>query len=275
MTTNELKEYLLSSFAIDESDIDWIICEVMSIKRSQVAMSIMVDEECQKQCINLASKRMKGRPLAYILGKSNFYGRDFIVREGCLIPRCETEELVYTCLNEIKVGKGLEIGSGSGAIAITLALENLDIKMESVDISDDALEIAKENNLKLNAGVNFYKSNIYSSVSDKKFDFIISNPPYILSDEIVGLDDEVKNFEPVLALDGGVDGLDFYRKIIKDSPKYLVNDGKIFFEIGIGEAESIKNMLQENFKDINILKDLEGVERIIYATLKNKGEKND
>jgi release factor glutamine methyltransferase len=272
MTTCELKEYLVDKFSIDESDIDWIICEVMSIKRSQIKMHILVDLNSQEKCIDLASKRAQGRPLAYILGKANFYGRDFIVREGCLIPRCETEEFVYTCLNEVKVGKGLEIGSGSGAIAITLSLENPKIKMESVDISDDALLIAKENNLKLNAGVNFYKSNIYSSVADKKFDFIISNPPYILTRDLENLDDVVKNFEPMLALDGGVDGLDFYREIIQNAPKFLTENGKIFFEIGIGESESIKDLLSQDFENITVLKDLEGIERIVYATLKSKGE---
>ena len=272
MTTCELKEYLVDKFSIDESDIDWIICEVMSIKRSQIATRIIVDAESQEKCIDLAIRRKQGRPLAYILGKSSFYGRDFVVREGCLIPRCETEELVYACLNEIKAGNGLEIGSGSGAIAITLALENSNIKMESVDISDDALVIAEENNLKLNAGVNFYKSNIYSSVTDKKFDFIISNPPYILSKDLAGLDDVVKNNEPMLALDGGIDGLKFYREIINNAPNYLTNKGKIFFEIGIGESESIKDLLSQDFEDIKVLKDLEGVERIVYATLKSKGE---
>ena len=231
-------------------------------------MQIEITDEQEKMIYNLVNERLTGRPLAYILGKSNFYGRDFLVREGCLIPRCETEELVEVILKEVHSGNGLEIGVGSGAISITLMLENENIKMQGVDISKEALDIAVENNEKLGAGAKIYKSNLYSNVPKEKFDFIVSNPPYILSNDINFLEDEVKNYEPLIALDGGIDGLDFYRKIIEKAPQYLVRSGRIFFEIGIGEAKSIKELLEYKFKDVTVLKDLAGVERIIYATLK-------
>ena len=266
--TNKIKTKLQAEYNIDEADIDWIICEAVSIRRSQINMQIEITDEQEKMIYNLVNERLTGRPLAYILGKSNFYGRDFLVREGCLIPRCETEELVEVILKEVHSGNGLEIGVGSGAISITLMLENENIKMQGVDISKEALDIAVENNEKLGAGAKIYKSNLYSNVPKEKFDFIVSNPPYILSNDINFLEDEVKNYEPLIALDGGIDGLDFYRKIIEKAPQYLVRSGRIFFEIGIGEAKSIKELLEYKFKDVTILKDLEGVERIIYATLK-------
>ena len=266
--TNKIKTKLQAEYNIDEADIDWIICEAVSIRRSQINMQIEITDEQEKMIYNLVNERLTGRPLAYILGKSNFYGRDFLVREGCLIPRCETEELVEVILKEVHSGNGLEIGVGSGAISITLMLENENIKMHGVDISKEALDIAVENNEKLGAGAKIYKSNLYSNVPKEKFDFIVSNPPYILSNDINFLEDEVKNYEPLIALDGGIDGLDFYRKIIEKAPQYLVRSGRIFFEIGIGEAKSIKELLEYKFKDVTVLKDLEGVERIIYATLK-------
>ena len=270
MTTKELKAKLINSVEIDESDIDWIICEVAGVRRSEICLPVSLSDE-QVDCIyNLIARREAGRPLAYILGKSNFYGRDFIVREGCLIPRCETEELVECILTEVSCGEGLEIGVGSGAISITLALESKNIKMLGVDISDDALAITNDNINKFNANVRTVKSDLFSEIKSQKFDFIVSNPPYIKSEEVETLMEEVKNFEPKLALDGGIDGLDFYRAIIKESPRYLKQKGKIFFEVGVGEAEDVKSLLEENFEDIVIKKDLEGVERIVFATLKEK-----
>lgn len=270
MTSKELKQIMLDSAGdIDESDIDWIICYTSGISRSTIASGLKLRTDIVEESLNLLQQRKSGKPLDYILGKTNFYGREFNVCESCLIPRPETEELVELVLKEVIVGEGLDIGTGSGAIAITLMLENRNIKMKAVDISLDALAIAKDNAKKHNVLVEFVHSDLFSKLNeDDKFDFIVSNPPYIKSEDVDHLSREVKDFEPKLALDGGVDGLDFYREIIKQAPHYLKKDGKIFFEVGIDEAEDIKRLLDKDFKDIKIVKDLEQIDRMVMAKLK-------
>ena len=266
MTIKELRNELLESGAVDNADIDWILCEVFHIKRSEVSLPRNVSEVEKEKVYKIFNERMLGRPLAYILGYTEFYGRKINVREGCLIPRCETEELVEFVLKNIPFGKGLEIGIGSGAISLSIALENQNIKMTAVDISDDAIAISMENIKNNNADVEVIKSNLFESLIGRKFDFIVSNPPYIKSEEINTLDREVKDFEPRIALDGGEDGLDFYREIIRQAPSFLNKGGKIFFEVGIGEADSVSALLKENFVGINKKQDLEGIDRIVYGT---------
>ena len=270
MTSRDLKQIMLDSAeAVDESDIDWIICYVSGISRSVINSGVELPDNVAKEALMLLEQRNTGRPLAYILGSASFFGRDFDVREGCLIPRPETEELVELILKEVVTGKGLDIGTGSGAIAITLMLENRNIKMKAVDISLDALLIAKSNAINHNVLVEFVHSDLFSELKeDDKFDFIVSNPPYIRSEDVNFLSCDVKDYEPKLALDGGVDGLDFYRKIIEQAPNYLNKDGKIFFEVGIGEAEEVKRLLAKDFKNITIVKDLEQIDRMVMAKLK-------
>ncbi len=253
----------------DNSDLDWIIVEACKISRSYISMNVEISENGVKEAINLAKLRATGMPLVQCFGKACFYGRDFIVNKNCLSPRCETEELVELVLKEIKSGVGLDIGSGSGAIAITLNLENNKINMTSVDVSEGALKVAQENNKKFNARVNFIKSDLFNNVLGK-FDFIVSNPPYIKSEDMQKLQPEVKNYEPHLALDGGVDGLDFYRRIVNGAPKHLKPNGKIFFEVGINQAEDVCELLKVEFKDIKVVYDLQNVARIVYATLKDE-----
>lgn len=267
MTTKELKQKLKKSYDIEESDIDWIICEVAGIKRSEINLLHDVPVEAEERAYTISKLRQDGQPLAYILGRAYFYGREFKVRKGCLIPRCETEELVETVLSQETEGKGLEIGVGSGAIILTIALENKKIIMQGVDISSNALKIANENAKALNADVHLKKSDVFSNV-EGKFDFIVSNPPYITTADIETLDKGVKDFEPIIALDGGADGLDFYRKIIKDAPKHLNANGRLYFEVGINEAEDVAKLLENDFEKIVIKKDLEGVDRFVYASLK-------
>ncbi len=158
----------------------------------------------------------------------------------------------------------LDIGTGSGAIAITLSLE-VDAEVFAVDISEKALAVAKTNAKNLGAKVRFFKSNIFSALKDIKFDYIISNPPYIKSDVIEQLDEEVKNFEPKIALDGGKDGLEFYRKIISGAGQYLKTGGKLFFEIGYDQAESVSKLLSADFENIEIFKDYGGNDRVVSA----------
>lgn len=211
-----------------------------------------------------------GIPVQYIVGNTNFYGYDFKVNRNTLIPRFETELLVEKTYNYIKKYfnrdniKILDIGTGSGCIAITLnkLLNNGDIT--AIDISSEALEVAKENNISNNTNVKFIESDIFSNVSDK-YDVIISNPPYISYDDTEVMD-IVKNNEPHLALYAKDNGLYFYDKIIKDSSKYLNDKFIMAFEIGYKQGEDIVKIVNKYYKDINISveKDYSGRDRFVF-----------
>ena len=211
-----------------------------------------------------------GIPVQYIVGNTNFYGYDFKVNRNTLIPRFETELLVEKTYNYIKKYfnkdniKILDIGTGSGCIAITLnkLLNSCDIT--DIDISSEALEVAKENNIINNTNVKFIESDIFSNVSDK-YDVIISNPPYISYDDIEVMD-IVKNNEPHLALYAKDNGLYFYDKIIKDSSKYLNDKFIMAFEIGYKQGKDITKIVNKYYKDINmsVEKDYSGSDRFVF-----------
>jgi release factor glutamine methyltransferase len=211
-----------------------------------------------------------GIPVQYIVGNTNFYGYDFKVNRNTLIPRFETELLVEKTYNYIKKYfnkdniKILDIGTGSGCIAITLnkLLNSCDIT--GIDISSEALEVAKENNIINNTNVKFIESDIFSNVSDK-YDVIISNPPYISYDDIEVMD-IVKNNEPHLALYAKDNGLYFYDKIIKDSSKYLNDKFIMAFEIGYKQGKDITKIVNKYYKDINmsVEKDYSGSDRFVF-----------
>lgn len=266
----KLKETLKSLFDlknIDTSDLEWIMVYVLKISRRELAIDRELTVGQIKEIYRLAKKRFKGIPLSQVLGQVDFYGLNFYVNKNVLSPRPETELLVEEILKDFSGGIGLDIGTGSGAIAITLNRLN-GLKMIGVDISKKALRVARKNNKELGTDVVFLKSDLFNSVGEKKFNFIVSNPPYIKSEDIKFLDAEVKDYEPKLALDGGEDGLDFYKKIIVQASKHLIDGGKIFFEIGINQSEAIKELLQEDFDNIEIIKDYNNIDRIIKAVKK-------
>ena len=211
-----------------------------------------------------------GIPVQYIVGNTNFYGYDFKVNKNTLIPRFETELLVEKTYNYIKKYfnkdniKILDIGTGSGCIAITLnkLLNSSDIT--GIDISSEALEVAKENNISNNTNVKFIESDIFSNVSDK-YDIIISNPPYISYGDTEVMD-IVKNNEPHLALYAKDNGLYFYDNIIKDSSKYLNDKFVMAFEIGYKQGKDITKIVNKYYKDINmsVEKDYSGRDRFVF-----------
>lgn len=213
-------------------------------------------------------QRLKqGEPVQYIVGNVDFYGLIFDVDQNVLIPRFETEELVYETIKYIKKYFDkkvdiLDIGTGSGCIAITLD-KKINANIDAIDISTKALEIAKKNGLKNTSNVNFFVSDIYSNV-DKKYDVIISNPPYIEEDEKIM--DIVKNNEPATALYGGKDGLYFYDKILKDALKYLNKKNIIAFEIGANQSEKIKAMAFKYLDNPQVIvkKDYNNLDRYLF-----------
>lgn len=215
---------------------------------------------------NIEYKLKEGQPLQYAIGHWEFYGLDLIVDDRALIPRFETEILIEYIINaDVNKEKILDIGTGSGAISLALA-KNLDkTSIIGVDISDKALALANENKLRLKAdNVQFIKSDLFNNINEK-FDLIVSNPPYISEDDYKNLDDKLF-LEPKSALVGGVDGLDFYREIIKKASDYLNIDGHLVFEIGYDQKVAINNLLiKSDFKNIQNIKDYNGFDRIIIA----------
>lgn len=224
----------------------------------------------KKEKLEEGLKRLeKGEPVQYIIGNVSFYGLTLDVNKNVLIPRFETEELVYRTINIIKNNFDkkvdiLDIGTGSGCIAITLD-KKINANIDAIDISKKALKVAKKNALKNESKVNFFISNVFSNIN-KKYDIIISNPPYISPEEEIM--EIVKNNEPHLALYGGKDGLYFYNKILKNVSKYLNKKYLIAFEIGYLQAEKIKEMALKYLDNpkITIEKDYNNFDRYIFIS---------
>ena len=233
-------------------------------------------EEQEKYFLEMIKERLNERPIAYIIGNREFMGLDFFVQEGVLIPRPDTETLVEEIINICNNRTGLnilDIGTGSGAITISLAKYLDKSHVISADISDIALEIASKNAISNNVDerIDFIKSDVFSNVpKEEKFDLIVSNPPYIRKADIDGLDRQVKDFEPYNALEGGEDGLDFYRKITKESKYFLKNKGILAYEVGHDQAQDVSQIMQENgFEGIYTKCDLQGFERVVIGFYNN------
>ena len=265
VVTENLKKKFRSS-SVDETDAEWIVSIVTGIKRSELGGDSRVKSSHIDKIDELAAERIKGKPLSYVLGNADFYGYEIKVDERVLIPRPETEELVSEVLKVVKnTDKVLDLCTGSGAIALVISKKS-GASVTATDISEAALEVAKENFKQFDAAVETRLIDLYGDLSEK-FDVIVSNPPYIKTEEIDTLDKEVKDYEPRIALDGGEDGLDFYRRICEGAKHRLNEHGKLFLEAGYGEAEEIKKMLENDF-NVEIIKDISGVDRIIKAELK-------
>lgn len=230
--------------------------------------SELLDSTVEESYFEILDKRKNGMPIQYILGEEDFYGRSFKVLEGVLIPRQDTEISVETLLKIIKnnkINNMLEIGCGTGIVSISVDLETK-IDVTAVDISKRAIENSIINKEKLGSGIKIMKSDLFSNIKES-FDLIYSNPPYIKSDEIEKLQVEVRKHEPRLALDGGEDGLYFYRKIIEKAPEYLNDRGYLVFEIGHDEAKDICALMADKF-DVEVIKDLSKLDRVVVGQLR-------
>ena len=233
--------------------------------------------EREEAAVNaILEERMTGRPLQYILGSWDFMGLPFEVREGVLIPRADTETLAEQALRlagERGYGSCLDLCTGSGCLAVSLAALG-SLAVTAADISPAALRITAENARKNNVStlVTIVGSNMFRQI-DGAFDMIVSNPPYIPTGDIPTLMREVREHEPVEALDGGEDGLDFYRILAAESPAHLTAGGALLVEVGIGQAQEVAELFSQNgFDQPTVYKDLSGIERVVCALW--QGENN-
>ncbi len=275
MTLKEAYEYgqkRLADAEIDDAVLDaWYLLEhVTGISRALyfLRMNEEMSEENEVQYKEYLETRANHIPLQHITGVQEFMGYEFNVNEHVLVPRQDTEVLVEEALKVIKPDmEVLDMCTGSGCIIISLMKFAKQISGTAVDISEEALKVAKSNADKLDAAVEFIRSDLFEEVKGQ-YDLIVSNPPYIRTAVIEELKEEVKFHDPFLALDGKEDGLFFYRKIVKDSLNYLKPNGRLYFEIGHDQGEDVKNLMEEaGFKEVFVKKDLAGLDRVVCGML--------
>ncbi|MBL7151776.1 MAG: peptide chain release factor N(5)-glutamine methyltransferase [Candidatus Omnitrophica bacterium] len=260
------------------NETELTFCEVLGCDRLSLYLNkdyILNKDEGSRLSLALR-KRALGQPLQYILGRTEFMGLTFKLTPDVLIPRPETELLVETALkivrkfasSQVRKLKILDLGTGSGCIAVSLAKSLPEAKIYASDISAGALEVAKENAALNKVNIEFMQSDLFSNypLSAIRYPLIISNPPYIPTEEIDKLQPEIR-YEPKVALDGGSDGVFFFRRIIKESPPHLARGGLLVMEMGFNQEKSIKNIFQNSpdFEIIEVVKDYNGIERVIVA----------
>lgn len=267
---------ILKSNNFEDSNI--IAKELLSyvLKKDKVYLTINLDNDLTDIEYDEFTKYIKeiidGKPLQYITQKQEFMGIDFFVNEDVLIPQPDTEILVETVLDICKKYdkqslRILDLCTGSGAIAISLS-KILNTQVFASDVSIKALKVAEKNNVLNNSKVEFIESNLFEQINGEKFDIIVSNPPYIKNEEIKLLSKQVQN-EPYIALSGGEDGLDFYRKIIDEAYKHINKNGYLCLEIGYDQKEDLIKLIKqnENYEYENCIKDLSNNDRCIIAKI--------
>lgn len=251
----DARQLLFFAFSIDANQ--YLLNQSMPLSREE--------EKKVNSYFEAIQKRSEKIPLQYITGEQNFCGLDFYVNENVLIPRLDTEVLVEKILEYEEPGQRvMDMCTGSGCIAITLQKLG-GFQVMAVDISDEALTLARKNAQRNQAQVTFFQSNMFEQLSNtSKVDVIVSNPPYIESKVVDELDDEVKKYEPRLALDGMEDGLHFYRILAREGKRFLNEGGRLYVEIGFDQAEAVKEIFgAQGFLDIQVYKDLAGLDRVV------------
>ena len=266
---------MLTQAGIDEAELDarYILEYITGLNSAQyfIHSEDIIEKNKAEEFFRLIERRSKRIPLSYVIGTRDFFGLTFKVNENVLIPEQETELLVEEVIKYSEGKAVLDMCTGSGCIAISIALFGKPSKVAASDISEKALEVARENAKSLKAGeISFIQGDMFENVTDK-FDIIVSNPPYIETGEIDELMPEVRDYIPRLALDGDIDGLKFYRIISKEAVKKLNKNGRIFYEIGYNQSRAVASILLENgFTDVKIMKDYSGLDRIVMAKLDEK-----
>ena len=266
---------MLAQAGIDEAELDvrYILEYITGLNSAQYFINSedIIEKDKAEEFFRLIERRSKRIPLSYVIGTRDFFGLTFKVDENVLIPEQETELLVEEVIKHSEGKSVLDMCTGSGCIAISIALFGKPSKVAASDISEKALEVARENAKSIKAGeISFIQGDMFENVTDK-FDIIVSNPPYIETGEIDELMPEVRDYIPRLALDGDIDGLKFYRIISKEAVKKLNKNGRIFYEIGYNQSRAVASILLENgFTDVKIMKDYSGLDRIVMAKLDEK-----
>ncbi|MFJ8258965.1 peptide chain release factor N(5)-glutamine methyltransferase [Peribacillus asahii] len=270
----------LKEYSRDANAGELLLRHILQMSRSQLFASLR--DELSGDAFTAFEKSVKqhaeGMPIQYIIGSEEFYGRTFLVNEEVLIPRPETEELVYHTLRKIQSmfpkGKEVElvdVGTGSGAIAITMKLEEPRIQVTATDIASPSLQVAKRNAQALEADVQFIQGDLLQPFIEagQQFDVLLSNPPYIPDADMMEMSEVVTEHEPHRALFAGVDGLDFYRRFMEELPSVMRTPGLIGFEVGAGQGERVAKLLRGAFSqaEVSVEYDINGKDRMVFARL--------
>lgn len=267
----DLKQYLKKLTGLDENVVHTFLLDYFECV-DKYSFPHTISKKDVKYIIRLIQKVKKGVPSAYVLGKTYFFDRFYIVKKGVLIPRFDTEILVEQALKKANNAHILDLCCGSGIIGITLLKNAKNVQVTLSDISCKALKVAKGNVAKNctkeeQHRIKIVRSDLFQKIKGK-FDLIVSNPPYIPTSDLKNLDKSVIEYEPKLALDGLEDGLVFYREIIAQAPNFLKDNGVLMLEVGINQAKSVAKYLEKDFECITIIKDNHGVERVVIAQVK-------
>lgn len=263
----------------DKNAGELLLCYLLQVDRTGLLLRFheTLTEEQENLLKQLVQEHRKGVPLQYLIGYEYFYGRKFFVNEEVLIPRPETEELVEGVLvraeklfgsTEVQVA---DIGTGSGAIAVTLALENKNFHVATVDIANESIQLAKQNAENLGAAVEFIHGDLLQPFIQRKqkLDIVVSNPPYIPVSDYEELSEVVREHEPKRALVAGADGLDFYRRFMEELPLVVKEKALVAFEVGAGQGEAVKEMLMLTFPNANaeVVYDINGKDRMVFCCI--------
>lgn len=273
-------EDLLSRFGVASPrlDAEVLLGHALNCCREDLYRGLegVLTQEVRDRFVALLGRRRRGEPVAYITGEREFWSLAFFVTPQVLVPRPETELLVEVALRiparQVSLARILEIGTGSGAIAVSLATERADAQIWATDLSAAALEVARVNarRHRVEKQIHFLQGDLFAPLREWDlglFDLMISNPPYVLSGEIEHLASEIRHWEPRLALDGGVDGLDFYRRILGDAHRYLSGAGFLVLEIGGDSGTQVSRLVEAagTFRAPAIYRDYAGRERVVVA----------
>ena len=264
-----------NEFESPKQEIEWLLCDLLNYKRVDLYVNFeeIVSTTKLKLLKKWIKKRLKRMPLQYITGNTEFYGKKFFLNTDVLIPRADTERLVdesLECIKQKNNPKILEVGTGSGCISISLALERKDAQILSIDISENALNKAKENaEYHKTTNVSFSKVDILNDVPEGKYDMLISNPPYISYDEMKTIMVDVKDFEPELALTDFNDGLQFYTRLSDIGPLLIKKEGWMLLEVGTNDhpKKVMRLFKSKGFKDIDLLKDYNNNKRVLRVKI--------
>ncbi len=266
----------LEEAGIDQglAEVEIILCNILNVERLQLYLDgdKLLTDDILNKFDQVVERRVTRYPLQYILEEAWFYGRSFFVSPAVMVPTPETEILCESAMrfircNKIASPRILDVGVGSGVISVTLANELSDCSIVSLDISEDAIEVAKRNSKKLGGkeNIEFRQSDFFTALKpDEKFDLILSNPPYISHEEYTDLPPEVLA-DPKVSLVADNDGLSAIETLVKDAPNYLNRDGRIMFEIGYNQADRVSSLTEKDprYKSIVQLKDLNDIDRVV------------